>query len=155
MNKKILAIFALIIVAASMSAVSAFDLGDLFGSGENKTVTIDGIDFNIPAGYENGTDEAAKETGKMFKDVGYNVSTQAYVKDSVGVGLIVVDFKNLGASDDDVAEQFLSDTPTTINGINGSSHTEDGAYIFCYQKDGKLVVVSTDSEKTVAEFVIP
>lgn len=36
MNKKILAIFALLIVVASVSAVSAFDLGDLFGSNDQK-----------------------------------------------------------------------------------------------------------------------
>ena len=49
MNKKIFTIFALILLVASISAVSAFDLGDLFGSGKNETITIDGyraIDVN-------------------------------------------------------------------------------------------------------------
>ena len=40
-NKKILAIFALLIVATSISAVSAFDLGSIFGGDQNETVTID------------------------------------------------------------------------------------------------------------------
>ena len=46
MNKKILAILALLIVATSIGAVSAFDLSDLFGGAQNETVTIDGVDFN-------------------------------------------------------------------------------------------------------------
>jgi len=155
MNKKILTIFALLIVITSISAVSAFDLGDLFGSGENQTTTIDGIDFNIPAGYENHTDEIKDNVSEMFKDEIYNVTGEGYAKGSTGVMIAVLNYADIGISDEDIAAQFLSDTPTTINGVNGSSLTDEtGAYIFNYQKDGKLVVISSDSEKTVSEFVI-
>lgn len=58
MNKKIFTVFALLIVETSISAVSAFDLGNIFGGDE--TVTIGVIDFNIPADYK----EDSKNTFK-------------------------------------------------------------------------------------------
>ena len=39
MNKKVFAILTLLIVAASVTAVSAFDLGDLFGAGGSEVKT--------------------------------------------------------------------------------------------------------------------
>ena len=43
----LLAIFAIVIAGS----VSAFDLGFLTGDSGPETVTIEGIDFNIPEGY--------------------------------------------------------------------------------------------------------
>ena len=55
MKKKLFAIFALLIVAAGITAVSSFDLGDLMGSSEPQNGTINGIDFNIPEGFSEKT----------------------------------------------------------------------------------------------------
>jgi len=67
MNKKIFTIFALILLVASISAVSAFDLGDLFGSGKNETITLDGVKFNIPAGYKEDQSNTTNNRLNEFK----------------------------------------------------------------------------------------
>ena len=52
MNKKAIFGISLILIAIfAIGSASAFDLGSMFGGGGNETVTIDGIDFNIPAGF--------------------------------------------------------------------------------------------------------
>ena len=154
MNKRIIAILALLIVAASVSAVSAFDLGDIFGGGENQTATVGGLDFNIPSGYENATQEVDNELAKSFKDAGYKVDAAGYVKDSTGVVIAVVDYSDYEISDEEIEQEFIGGNATTINNITGTSSIEDGAYVFSYVKDNKFVVISTDSEQTVSEFLI-
>ena len=154
MNKKILAIFALLIVAAGMSAVSAFDLGDIFGGGENQTATVGGVDFNIPAGYENDTQAVNSQFTKLFKDAGYKVDAAGYAKDSTGVVIAVVDYSDYEISDEEIEQEFIGGNTTTINNITSTSSIEDGAYVFSFAKDNKFVVISTDSEQTVSEFLI-
>ena len=57
MNKKLLAVLVLLIVAVSMSTASASFLDDIFGSRQN--VKIGDIDFSIPKGYNE--DSSVKE----------------------------------------------------------------------------------------------
>ena len=56
MNRKFLMLLILISIF-SITAVSAFSFEDLFGGGENQTVEVDGIEFNVPAGYSENTTE--------------------------------------------------------------------------------------------------
>ena len=74
MNKKILAILALLIVAASISAVSAFGLSDIFGGAQNETVTVDGVDFNVPAGFNEDPTNTTDDVVKPLKDEGAQIS---------------------------------------------------------------------------------
>ena len=76
------------------------------------------------------------------------------MKGSTGIVIGVVNYAANGVSDEEIADQFLKDKPTTINGVNGSRYTADGGYIFSYQKDGRLIVISTNNEQTVSQFVI-
>lgn len=81
MNKKIFTIFALILLVASISAVSAFDLGDLFGSGKNETITIDGVKFNIPAGYkENQSNTTNNRLNEIKKKIELMLLEQLMLK---------------------------------------------------------------------------
>ena len=155
MNRKIIAIFALLIVAAGMSAVSAFDLGDIFGGGENQTATIGGVDFNISAGYENDTQTVSSQFTKAFESAGYKVDAAGYAKGSTGVVIAVVDYSDFEISDEEIQQEFATGgNTTTINNITGASTIDDGAYVFSYAKDYKYVVISADSEQTVSEFLI-
>lgn len=113
MNKKIFTVFALLIVVTSISAVSAFDLGDIFGSGD-ETVTIGGIDFNIPADYK----EDSKSTFNMieeFIDDGYDFDGKVYAKDNTQVGIYVYNYSSLDA--DGILGDFSNET--TINDVGG------------------------------------
>lgn len=80
MNKKIFTIFALILLVASISAVSAFDLGDLFGSGKNETITIDGVKFNIPAGYKEDQSNTTNNRLNEFKKMELMLPEQLMLK---------------------------------------------------------------------------
>ena len=155
MNRKIIAIFALLIVATSISAVSAFDLGDIFGGEENQTATIGGVDFNIPAGYENDTQAVSNHFTKAFENEGYKVDAAGYSKGSTGVVIAVVDYSDFEISDEDIQQDFASEgNTTTINNITGASNIDDGAYVFSYAKNYKYVLISADNEQTVSEFLI-
>ena len=112
------------------------------------------IKFNVPGDYENASAESNTEINKIFKNHDYNVTSQSYVKGSTGIVIGVVNYAANGVSDEEIADQFLKDKPTTINGVNGSRYTADGGYIFSYQKDGRLIVISTNNEQTVSQFVI-
>ena len=130
MNKKIFLICALLIVVTSISTVSAFDLGDLFGTGQNETVTIEGITFNIPAGYkEDSTNTFNIVEG--FIDEGYDFDGKVYAKDNTQVGIYVYNYSSLNV--DDILGDFSNET--TINNVGGFMEFDDNDYVFVYTKD--------------------
>lgn len=151
MNKKIFTIFALLIVVTSISAVSALDLGGLFGmGGENQTVTIEGVDFNIPAGYkEDSTNTFNIVEG--FIDEGYNFDGKVYSKDKTEVGLFVYKY-NSSDSNDDILSSFTNQT--TINDIGGFVEFEDNDYVFVYTKDDCIVLVASNDQNAIEDFII-
>ena len=153
MNKKIFTIFALLIVVTSISAVSAFDLGGLFGMGEqNKTVTIEGVDFNIPAGYkEDSTNTFNIIEG--FIDEGYDFDGKVYSKDKTQVGLFVYKYNPSDSADNDILGSFTNQT--TINDIGGFIEFEDNDYVFVYTKDDCIVLIASTDQNVIGDFIIP
>lgn len=148
MNKKIFTVFALLIVVTSISAVSAFDLGDIFDSG-NETVTIEGIDFNIPAGYK----EDSKNTFNIiegFIDEGYDFDGKVYAKDNTEVGIYVYNYSSLDA--DDILGDFANET--TINDVGGFMEYDDNDYVFVYTTDKSVVLIASNDENVIGDFII-
>ncbi len=148
MNKKIFTIFALLIVVTSISAVSAFDLGDIFGSGD-ETVTIEGIDFNIPAGYK----EDSTSTFNIiegFIDEGYDFDGKVYAKDNTQVGIYVYNYSSLDA--DDILGDFSNET--TINDVGGFMEYDDNDYVFMYTKDKCIVMIASNDKNAINDFII-
>ena len=152
MNKKIFTIFALLIVVISISAVSAFSLGDLFGMGsQNQTVTIEGVDFNIPAGYkEDSTNTFNIIEG--FIDEGYNFDGKVYSKDKTEVGVFVYKNDASGSGDNDILSSFTNQT--TINDIGGYIEFEDNDYVFVYTKDDCIVLIASNDQNAIGDFII-
>ena len=151
MNKKLLVLLALFIVIASVSAVSAFDLNDIFGSDENKTVTIGGVDFNIPAGFEDTNSSDSDAGFDQVKKEGYNVTAKVYSKDS---NVVIVGVTHFNSSSE-INMDELNVNKTTIKGINGSMTYIDGSYFFKYLKNNDLILISTSGDKdTIGEFII-
>ena len=149
MNKKIFTVFALLIVVASISVVSAFDLGDLFGTSQNETVTIEGIDFNIPAGYK----EDSKSTFNIiegFIDEGYDFNGKVYAKDNTQVGIYVYNYSSLDA--DDLLGEFSNET--TINNVGGFMEFDDNDYVFVYTKDKCIVLIASNDQNVIGDFII-
>ena len=148
MNKKIFTVFALFIVVTSISAVSAFDLGDIFGGGD-ETVTIEGIDFNIPAGYK----EDSKNTFNIiegFIDEGYDFDGKVYAKDNTQVGIYVYNYSSLDA--DDILGDFSNET--TINDVGGFMEYDDNDYVFMYTKDKCIVLIASNNQNAISDFII-
>ena len=149
MNKKIFLICALLIVVTSISTVSAFDLGDLFGTGQNETVTIEGITFNIPAGYkEDSTNTFNIVEG--FIDEGYDFDGKVYAKDNTQVGIYVYNYSSLNV--DDILGDFSNET--TINNVGGFMEFDDNDYVFVYTKDNCVVLIASNDQNAINDFVI-
>ncbi len=151
MNKKIFTVFALLIVVTSISAVSAFDLGGLFGIGQNETVTIEGIDFNIPAGFkEDSTNTFNIIEG--FIDEGYDFDGKVYSKDNTEVGIFVYNYNSSDAGGDDFLSSFANET--TINDVGGFMELEDNDYVFAYTKDNSIVLIASNDKDVIGDFII-
>ena len=160
MNKKLLTLLALFIVIGSVSAVSAFDLGDLFGGSDdqNQTVTVGGEKFNIPANYEEV--DTPKDMSAPFeefnKTTGASVIIKAFIDkddDEKGYGICV--FGNLTDSElDELAP--ASDNNATLAGINGTLYKDEGnVTVFRYVKDSKVVMITSSGDKdTIANAII-
>ncbi|MEE1336153.1 hypothetical protein [Methanobrevibacter sp.] len=152
MNKKILAILALLIVATSITAVSAFDLGDLFGGAKNETVKIDGVDFNIPAGFKEDTSNTLDKVLEPLKKEGAQISSKAYTKDNDAVALSVVNVTN-GLTNNQ-ALKLMGGNKTTINNVNGYLSKDGDVSLFNFEKNNHVVVISSTDEKLIGDFLI-
>lgn len=152
MNKKILTVLALLIVVTSISAVSAFDLGDLFGMGDkNETVTIEGIDFNIPAGFKEDSKSTFNIIEKFIKD-GFDLDGKVYTKDNTDVGLFVYNYSSLDLDDNEVVSNFANET--SINNVGGYLEFEDNENVFVYTKDKCLVMIASNDKNVIGDFLI-
>ena len=153
MNKKIILGLSLVLVAViAMGSVSAFDLGSMLGGEENETVTIDGIDFNIPDGYTEDPKEATINETNEQSGITYITNGKVYEKGSTVVALLVADYGKYKVTDE-IAQSVGGDAKT-INNVSGYLST-DGIYkVFNYAKDDKLVVISTTDEDAIADFII-
>jgi hypothetical protein len=153
MNKKIILGLSLVLVAViAMGSVSAFDLGSMLGGEENETVTIDGIDFNIPDGFTEDPKEATINETNEQSGITYITNGKVYEKGSTVVALLVADYGKYKVTDE-IAQSVGGDAKT-INNVSGYLST-DGIYkVFNYAKDDKLVVISTTDEDAIADFII-
>jgi len=156
MNKKIIAIFALLIVATGIGAVSAFDLGGLIGdssSAEAENVTIDGIDFVIPAGYVEDESLALNGTENDTEGVKYTTWGKTYETDDhevISIGVATYD----GVEVDDTMPSYIGGDEKTINGVKGYEYNTPPFSGFTYAKNGKLVIVSLTNESALDEIIV-
>ena len=148
MNKKIFTVLILLIVVTSICAVSAFNLGDLFGVNKNETVTIKGVDFNIPAGYKEDSTNTFNMIEGFIKD-GYDF---VYKKDNTEVGIFVYDYSSADADSVAILDSFANET--TINDVGGYIGFDDNDYVFCYSKDKSIILVASNDKGAIADFII-
>lgn len=154
MNKKIILALTLVVIAASITAVSAFSLDDLTGgSSEPEKITIDGIDFQVPDGFtEDPLYESVNETSSQG-GVEYTYNQKLFENDkNQSVSILVGDYGEYKVTDDVI--QVVADEKKTINGIDGYTAEEDGIYIFAYAKNDKLVVLTATEDNLFDQFLI-
>lgn len=153
MNRKtILAISLLVIAVFAVGSVSALDFGSILGGEENETVTIDGIDFNIPAGF---TEDPSHEVVNETVDEGatpFISNGKLFEKDNTVVNILVADYGDFKVTDE-VASAVGGDK-TTLNNVSGYLSQQGRFYTFHYAKNNKLVVISANNEDIIADFLI-
>ena len=154
MNRKIIAIFALLILAVSVSAVSAFGLSDLTGSSSDAgVVTIDGIDFNIPDGFSEEKNLAIDGEVNKTDGIQYTTWGKTYINDQnkvISIGVATYD----GVEVTDEMPQYIGGDKLSINGVDGYEYnvaTYDG---FTFAKDGKLIIISTNDGDLLQDVVV-
>jgi hypothetical protein len=155
MNRKVIAIFALLIVALGIGAVSAFDLSGLRGgdsASEAEIVTIDGIDFNIPAGFKEDKKLALDGVENETQGIEYVTWGKTYSKDNdvISIGVATYD----GTEVDDTIASYIGGDEKTINGVKGYEYNVDPFKGFTYAKDGKLVIITTTDQSVLDEIVV-
>ena len=153
MNKKIIFGVSLVLIAImAIGSASAFDLGSLLGGGGNETVTIDGIDFNIPEGFTEDPDEATDNETNEQSGITYITNGKLYEKDGIYVALLVADYGEYKVTDE--IAKTVGGEATTINNVSGYLSTDGEYSVFNYAKDDKLVVISANDEDVIADFII-
>ena len=158
MNKKIILGLSLVLIAImAIGSVSAFDLGSILGGddedvAENETVTIDGIDFNIPAGFTEDPQHATVNEQKEVSGITYVTNGKLYENNDTIVALLVADYGEYKVTDE-IAQSVGGDAKT-INNVSGYLTTDGDYKVFNYAKDDKLVVISATDEDVIADFII-
>ena len=153
MNKKIIFGVSLVLIAImAIGSASAFDLSSLLGGGGNETVTIDGIDFNIPEGFTEDPDEATVNETNEQSGITYITNGKLYEKDGIYVALLVADYGEYKVTDEIAG--VVGGEATTINNVSGYLTTEGVYKVFNYAKDDKLVVISANDEDVIADFIM-
>ena len=154
MNRKIIAIFALLILAVSVSAVSAFGLSDLTGSSSDTgVVTIDGIDFNIPDGFSEEKNLAIDGDVNETNGVQYTTWGKTYINDEnkvISIGVATYD----GVEVTDEMPQYIGGDKVTINGVDGYEYNVASYDGFTFAKDGKLIIISTNDGDLLQDVVV-
>lgn len=151
MNRKIFTIFLLLAVVASASAVSAFDLGDLFGANNSEQVTIGGINFTVPDGFKEVESEFMNQTAYEFSTGNYTVEGKAFQSNATDVEIVV---GNYSKCMDLLENRTDLGNETTIAGIEGYADQEGNTYLFSYKKLDSLVTVTSSDKNAIADFLI-
>lgn len=153
MKRKILAISIVLIGVMAIAAVSALDLADTFDENttKNQTITIEGIEFNVPEGFiEDPNHEIVNETKETF-GVKYTNNGKLFEKNDTYVSLLVADYGKFNMTD--MIASIIGGNPKTINSTSGYM-SDDGDYkVFHFVKNNKLVVISAADENVIGDFV--
>ena len=140
MNKKILLTLSLALIAIVMaSAVSA-----------DENVTIDGITFNIPDGYTEDADEAVVNETVSEDGVEYVSNSKLFENGGDIMSIMVATY------DESISLDALNDVgdDLKIGDVDGKLLDLSYVKVFSFEKDGKLVVLSTNNQDDIEKFLI-
>lgn len=142
MNRKIFFTLALVaIMLASISFVSA-----------EQNITIDGVDFHIPDGFAEDPNHETVNEHHSQGSVNYVTNGKLFEKGNTIIAILVAEYEGFEVSDDVVAN--VGGDAKTINGVDGYLKQDTIYYVFSYEKDGKLVTISSTDEDEIGDFLI-
>ena len=166
----IIAILAILTVVLAGS-VSAFDLGFLSGGdSEPQEITVGGIDFSIPAGFNENEEYKMVNEKSNTSSIDYYISSAGFEDDTKekAIYILVGDYEKYNVTDS-IIEYVLEDTDyekKTINGHDGyfvqetasSSSSlmavEEPIYMFVYEQNGDLVFIGATDESYFGDVII-
>lgn len=147
MNKKIFfSILMVLIAIVGMSSVSAVG-----GNSQNETVTIEGIDFNIPKGFKENTSLEIVNESDSNGVVSYVMNGKSFEKGDDFMSLLVCEYDGMEVTDEIVAA--TGGDAKTIAGHNGYLAKKTLYTTFSYPENGKLVVLSTANPDLIEDFI--
>ena len=166
----IIAILAILTVVLAGS-VSAFDLGFLSGGdSEPQEITVGGIDFSIPAGFNENEEYKMVNEKSNTSGIDYYMSSAGFEDDSKqkAIYILVGDYDEYNVTDE-IIEYVLDDMDyekKTINGHDGylvqqstsSSSSlmavEEPIYMFVYEENGDLVFLGATDDSYFIDVII-
>lgn len=166
----IIAILAILTVVLAGS-VSAFDLGFLSGGdSEPQEITVGGIDFSIPAGFDENEEYKMVNEKSNTSGIDYYMSSAGFEDDSKqkAIYILVGDYDEYNVTDE-IIEYVLDDMDyekKTINGHDGylvqqstsSSSSlmavEEPIYMFVYEENGDLVFLGATDDSYFSDVII-
>lgn len=153
MNRKVLAILTFLVLIAGASAVSAFDLEDLFKV--EQTARVGDIEFNIPEGFN--VDQNSSKENDTFEEnhnSSYTLSTGKFINSSGDIIKISVSKPgNIDVTDEVIKSLSDNKTKMTVNGVTGYDVTIDGLDGIVYAKHGKIVFINVSDKKLLKDVI--
>ena len=152
----------LIAIGVSLTPVSAFDLNFNFSSDENSdgdsivfengNLTIQGVEFAIPEGFE--LDDNSKKLAEQAEDMDdAKYSACKFTKDNEEIVIHVFfadgDFENLT----NVTSDQVNKTINKVNGLYEANHYGDNTPTFTYLKDGKIVKINAPNDEIIESVI--
>lgn len=148
MKWKILAAIAFALVLAG--AVAAADLTS--PSQNDEIVTVDGIDFKIPAGFSEDPDYAINGEANETGGITYTTWGKTFEKGSAILSVAVASYD--GAEVNDAVAQYVGDEKMSVNGVDGYNYTMGPFNGFTYAKNGKLVIITSNDDGILEDVVV-
>ena len=142
MNKKLLGILLVLIAVVAIGTVVA----------ASETVEIEGFEFTVPYGF---TEDPTHETVNVVKEqngVTFTSNGKLYQNDDGDVvNVLVAEYDGVEVTDDVAAG--LGGDAKTIAGIDGYVIPNGTLTSFEFPNDGNLVVLSTNNEDILEDFL--
>ena len=153
--KKILSIgLILIAVSCTVAAVSAIDTASGEMSLVNNNLTINGINFNVPDGYEqvDTDDDKDDADGEDIDGTHVDLATSAEFKNGADKLEVEVGIKSNDAKIESINPSEFE--PKQIKDKVGFIKNDDGKVKFEYLQDGKLVKIEAANEDIINQVIV-
>ena len=142
-----IAIVSIGFVSAADDDVSMLSALDITPFSEDTTVTIDGIDFNVPKGYGEQKDIRKENDTVSVGLMEVTLSNYQYLnEDGDLLNLQVLSTKDNNFTTDSLNPNEDGFSKKTINDAEGFYSESDGVATFIYAQDGKSVQITGNSD---------
>ena len=142
-----IAIVSIGFVSAADDDVSMLSALDITPFSEDTTVTIDGIDFNVPKGYGEQKDIRKENDTVSVGLMEVTLNNYQYLnEDGDLLNLQVLSTKDNNFTTDSLNPNEDGFSKKTINDTEGFYSESDGVATFIYAQDGKSVQITGNSD---------